>query len=35
MPKSQWDRLSYNDKKKTIAKMYRAEGGKALTNIFG
>lgn len=35
MPKSQWDKLSYNDKKKTIAKMYQAEGGKALTNIFG
>jgi hypothetical protein len=34
MPKSQWDSMSYTQKKNTIAKMYKNEGGSALKQYF-
>jgi len=30
----QWNNMDYNEKKKTIAKMYQKEGGKTLKNLF-
>lgn len=34
MPKSQWNAMSYDQKKQTIAKMYQNEGGSALKQYF-
>ena len=34
IPKFQWDRMSYQEKKKVIARMYQNEGGTKLKNLF-
>lgn len=34
MPKSQWDALSYAQKKNVIQQMYQHEGGSALSSVF-
>ncbi len=34
MPKDQWTKLSYNQKKQVISMMYKNEGGSELNNLF-
>ena len=34
MPKAQWDRMTYDQKKATVGKMYQREGGTALKSVF-